>query len=228
MEKTNKRQLTIGLIKSFTQGLEYLNEDDKKAVNKLGFKLYGGDLKELYDINECIVKENVSYESRDVSYKKDGDKHNLIIKDNIIELKYEEIKEVIAGLIDILDDILPLGSVVKLKKEYLHKFLNNNEVEEAEIVIVNRFIFKNGIRAYFPYAGVVYPIGFVGSADAIQFSSALIEEVIHRGFADEKDEIYTFLLKNELIIDKKMHSFGFASKEEREKYNKIIKGDQND
>lgn len=228
MEDINKRQFTIDLLKRFTLNLDYLTDDDKKNINKLGINLYGGDLNELYAINECIVTGETTFESRLVTYKKEEDVHKLIIKDYTINLKLSEIKEIIIGLIDILDDILPLGTVVKLKKEYMHKFLNNNEIEEAEVVIVNRFIFKNGINAYFPYAGVVYPIGFVGNSNAIQFSSALIDEVVHRGYSDEKDEVYTFLLKNELILDKRMHSFGFASEEEREKYNELIKGEADD
>ncbi|MBE6047605.1 MAG: DUF4176 domain-containing protein [Clostridium sp.] len=228
MEGINKKQLVIDLLKRFTSNLNYLEEDDKKSINKLGVNLYGGDLKQLYEINECLVNGTEDYKDRLVSYKKENDKYKLIIKDYILELSFEEIKEIVIGLIDILDDILPLGTVVKLKKEYIHKFLNNNEIEEAEVVIVNRFIFKNEINAYFPYAGVIYPLGFVGSSNAIQFSSALIDDVIHRGYSDEKDDVYTFLLKNELIIDKKMHSFGFASEEERNKYNELIKGEQHD
>lgn len=228
MEGINKRKLNIDLLKKFTLNLDYLTDNDKKNINMLGINLYGSDLNELYAIHECIVKGETTFESRLVTYKNEEDVHKLIIKDHTINLKLSEIKEIIIGLIDILDEILPLGTVVKLKKEYMHKFLNNNEIEEAEVVIVNRFIFKNGINAYFPYAGVVYPIGFVGNANAIQFSSALIDEVIHRGYSDEKDEVYTFLLKNELILDKRMHSFGFASEEEREKYNELIKGEADD
>lgn len=228
MESINKRQFTIDLLKRFTLNLEYLTNDDKNNINKLGINLYGGDLNELYSINECLVNDKEYYESKLVSFSKEDDIYKLTIKDYSISLIYSQIKEIITGLIDILDDILPLGTVVKLKKEYLHKFINNNEIEEAEVVIVNRFIFKNGINAYFPYAGVVYPIGFVGNSNAIQFSSALIDEVVHRGYSDEKDEVYTYLLKNELILDKKMHSFGFASKEEREKYNELIKGEVDD
>ncbi len=228
MESINKRQFTIDLLKRFTLNLEYLTNDDKNNINKLGINLYGGDLNELYSINECLVNDKEYYESKLVSFSKEDDIYKLTIKDYSISLIYSQIKEIITGLIDILDDILPLGTVVKLKKEYLHKFINNNEIEEAEVVIVNRFIFKNGINAYFPYAGVVYPIGFVGNSNAIQFSSALIDEVVHRGYSDEKDEVYTYLLKNELILDKKMRSFGFASKEEREKYNELIKGEVDD
>lgn len=230
MESINNRQLTVDLLKNFTKKLEYLSDDDRIVINKLGLKLFGSDLSELYNINECIVNGQKSCEGREVSYKNSDNIHNLIIKDNVLQLQLHEIREIIVGLIDILDEILPLGTVVKLKKEYIKKLLNNSEIENAEVVIVNRFIFNNGVKAYFPYAGVVYPLGFVGNSNAIQFSSALIDEVVHRGYSDEKDEVFTFLLKRELIIDKNMHSFGFASEEEREAYNKIIekKGREND
>jgi len=42
--------------------------------------------------------------------------------------------------------------------------------------------------------------------------------VIHTGYSDEQEDAYGYLLKKELVIDKKMHSFGFSTKEERENF----------
>ena len=87
-------------------------------------------------------------------------------------------------------------------KEYIKKAINNSEIEKAEFVIVNRFVFHNEGEIYLPYSGIVYPVGFVKSAEAFHFTPSLIEEGVHRGYSDEKDYAYTYLIKNELIVEK--------------------------
>ena len=226
MDKINKKELTIKLVRDFCLKKIYLDEDKRQIITTFASDIYGKDLKGLYDINECIVDSNNSYESINISYVHENDKYMIVLDGNIITLKLEQIKEIIRGLIDILDDTLPLGTVVKLKAEYIQKAANSKEIQNAEFVIVNRFVFRNGVKSYFPYAGIVYPIGFVGNADAFQFTTSLIEEIVHRGYSDEKDYAYTYLIKNELIVEKNMHSFGFASKDEMEEYRKMDKGDK--
>lgn len=176
-----------------------------------------------YDINKYIVENKKTFEGMNISYVCKDDKYMFVVAGNILSLKLKEIKEVVRGLIDILDDTLPLGTVVKLKKEYMKKIIKNKEIKDAEFVIVNRFVFHNEVKIFLPYAGIVYPVGFIESAEAFHFTPSLIEEVVHRGYSDEKDYAYTYLIKKELIVEKNMHSFGFASQEEIEKYKEISK-----
>ncbi|MBU3102327.1 DUF4176 domain-containing protein [Clostridium sp. DSM 17811] len=54
---------------------------------------------------------------------------------------------------------------------------------------------SGSIKKYFQYAGVVYPLGMVDAGKAIQFTSELIEKVVHVGYSDEQEEAYVYLLK---------------------------------
>lgn len=142
----------------------------------------------------------------------------LIYKDDRMEFDYIEIKEIITGLIDILEKIYPLGTMVELKKEYLEKIESKEKIEKVRIVIVNRYMFHNDLNTYFQYAGVVYPLGMFEKRKVIQFTSALIDKVVHEGYSDKQEDAYVYLMKKELIVEKKMHSFGFATEEERHNY----------
>ena len=219
----NKKHLTMQLVEDFCINKKYLDEEYKKIICNFSSDIYNKNIKELYDINECIVENRKLYEGINISYVQQNDQYMIIIDGSIIELKLEQIKEIIRGLIDILDDTLPLGTVVKLKKEYMKKIIKNKEIKDAEFVIVNRFVFHNEVKIFLPYVGIVYPVGFIESAEAFHFTPSLIEEVVHRGYSDEKDYAYTYLIKKELIVEKNMHSFGFASQEEIEKYKEISK-----
>lgn len=135
-----------------------------------------------------------------------------------MEFTYLQIREIISGMIDILEKIYPLGTLVGLKKQYLEKIVSQDKIENARVVIVNRFIFHNDIKTYFQYTGVVYPLGMFEKGKVIQFTSALIEKVVHAGYSDEQEDAYVYLMKRELILEKKMHSFGFSTEEERKGY----------
>ena len=124
--------------------------------------------------------------------------------------------------IDALDEILPLGTVVDLKKEYLRKNLPVDEVDKVRVVITHRFLSGGNNKYYFPYAGVIYPFGAPNESKYINFTSHLIEDVVHRGFSDEQDEAYILLMKHELLEEKRIHSFGFASRDDLESFQKQI------
>ena len=115
------------------------------------------------------------------------------------------------------EEVLPLGSVVDLKKE-LFSFIK--DVDRIRIVITYRFLAKEESKGYFPYAGVVYPTGMLGRKEVIYFTPALIEQVVHRGFEDIQEHQYIYLMKREFIIEKGMKSFGFGTREEIENFMK--------
>ena len=88
--------------------------------------------------------------------------------------------------------------------------------------------FFNGINSYFQYAGAIYPVGLVGDGRTIHFSTALIDKVLKEGYSDEQEEAYIYVVKEELLIDKNMNSFGFAPKEDLEEYKRrAMKNDKN-
>lgn len=224
MLKINTRELTESLVIGWLDNLEYIDNIKRKCIYDISCDYYDGDLEFLYEINKTIYeKENTCRDDKiNFVYVYEEDKHVLIYKDIRMEFTYEQIKEVIFGLIDILGKVYPLGTAVELKKEYIGKIVAEKDVKNAQVVIVNRFISHEDAKSFFQYSAVVYPIGFVGEMKVIHFTSALIDKVLKKGYADEKEEAYVYLMKKELIVDKRMHSFGFSTEEERESFERKL------
>jgi len=97
----------------------------------------------LYNINKAILKK---YES----LKDENNKLALYIKDNIIILQYDDEKlelelakfrEVLIGMIDLLE-----------------KLIQVNKIEKLRVVITHRFLYTGTDLSYFPYAGLYFAI----------------------------------------------------------------------
>lgn len=133
-----------------------------------------------------------------------------------VEHVAEEWKHIIGRGIAFLEELLPLGSVVELKKEYMEdKMPVLQKAGKVRIVITERFLSLTG-NSYFPYAGVPYPTGTFGSSRRLMFSPALIDNVLLTGFSDEEEQAYQYLMKQEYLLEKEMDMCGFESAEERE------------
>lgn len=221
----NQKELTNQLLEDWLDKLDFLDNFNKSQIFNLADIYSEEGLEFLYDVNKCIVKGGnlVTDPINMVSYEKEEDKHKLTIKGECIELTIEQVKRVVSGLIDILDDVLPLGSVVKLKDSFLDLLAKGKafDKENAFMIITNRYVFNNEVKAYFQYSATVYPIGLLPDGRTIHFTTPLIDKVIHKGYKDEKDIAYNFLMKNELIIEKDMHSMSFSTEDEREMFNDI-------
>lgn len=217
------------LIKELLNNLTFLDESKKVKLYDIAKILKDNNLDFLHQINRTIgVKANNCRDTNlNLEYKRVKDAHQIIYKDNVLEFSEKEIKEVIFYLIDILQETYPLGTVVNLKKDYMKKLLNNQEVEEATVVIINRFLFYNKAKTYFDYTGVVYPLGLAGKNATINFTDGLIDKVVQKGYSDDKEEAYVYLMKKELIVDKGMHSFALANEESRKIFGELVKESQN-
>lgn len=217
--KINNQELTEKLLIKYLDKLSYLSDMKRQKLYNMGCYYFNNN-SFLFEINKTIVNKEMSCldESNDVTYKNEKDKHILVCENYTMEFTYIEIKEIISGMIDILEKIQPLGTVVELKKEYLEKIISKEKIEKARFVIVNRFMINNESKTYFQYAGVVYPLGMLEKGQVIQFTTALIDKVVYSGYSDDQEEAYVYLMKKELIIEKKMHSFAFATDEERKDY----------
>lgn len=132
-----------------------------------------------------------------------------------IEHTLEEWKKIIGKGIAFLEELLPLGSVVVLKKEYLQSRLSGVERPDAfRLVITDRYLSLTG-HSYFPYGGVPYPTGDMGTQRKLLFSPALIADVLSRGYSDEQEAEYQYRMKREYLLDKDMDMCGFETPEER-------------
>ena len=132
-----------------------------------------------------------------------------------MEFSNQQLKEIVAGMIDILETILPLGTVVDLKKEFLQKNIQISDIQNIRIIITHRFLYQENDKAYFPYAGVVYPVGMFDGNKLINFTPAMIDTVVHKGYSDAQEEAYVYMMKQELILEEGMHSYGFSTEEEQ-------------
>ena len=73
--------------------------------------------------------------------------------------------------------VLPLGSVVKLKKG------------SQELLIIGRAQLSSykGVLGYFDYTSVLYPQGAIGNADFAFFNDEDIAEVIFEGYRSKEE-----------------------------------------
>lgn len=139
---------------------------------------------------------------------------NSIIKYKDVEMNFErkELLEVAGDLVELTETILPLGSLVQLKKEYFEELLQNSSVEKLWVVITHRFL-RTEAGTYYTYGGVVYPVSNFNAQELIQFTPGLIDRTIQKGYRDEQDDAYVYLMKSELILEKGMKSAGFQKEE---------------
>jgi len=200
--------------------LSFLGKEQKRLLFEVGC-IYRNNIEFLYQIYGAIAtnQKQLKDEVHNITYKCEGDNHVLVYNSEDLVFTEEQLKTVLVGLIDIMEEVLPLGSVVDLKKDFLKDILANlDKVEQVRVVIIDRFLRRKDDKSYFTYAGVLYPLGTFKQQEQLHFTSALIESVVHKGYSDKQEEAYVFLMKNELILENGMHSFGFSTEEEREKY----------
>ena len=213
MNEGKKIELNKELISLWLSKLDFLNEEEKYFIETISSKYYDNNVQQLYKFNEALYNNEESHidSNTGFSFQKINADYIITFENKKITVEKKQFIKILHGLIDILEDILPLGSVVRLKKKYLNKLVENNEIDSADVVIVNRFSIPDNINAYYHYTAIVYPLGFIGEARGINFTSNLIEEVIYKGFSDEREDTYIYLMKKELLIENAMTSFCFSN-----------------
>lgn len=215
------RQLTKDLLVRWLDNKEYLDDNAKRILYTIGCENQS-NMSKLYDINRALIsKQLIENETYRLMLAEDEDTCELTFRDEAVRIDRNCFKKTIAGMIDILEEILPMGSVVDLKKEYLGEKFKTEEIGNIRIVITQRFTYIKGDTAYFPYVGVVYPVGMVSDARTVQFTSSLINNVVFKGFSDIMEEAYVYAIKEELILRKGMHSRGFLLKDTDISYNEV-------
>ena len=200
--KQGVKAILVNCLKASQQ----LKEFDTEELISLAEKL-SSSVSDLYDVLEDI-NDNRSPRDSVIDIKLTNEKYCI---DNNLCFNRREIIEFFAIVIDCYQEILPLGTVVDLKKEHFKDQLPTDRIKAIRLVITHRFLHNPEEECYFPYAGVIYPIGSVGNDRIIHFTSPFIEKVVQKGFTDEKDEAYILLMKHELLCKRKLTSYSFAS-----------------
>jgi hypothetical protein len=114
---------------------------------------------------------------------------------------------------DALEDYLPLGSVVDLKKEHFSNILDIDSIETLRVVITQRLVPPPDAETFFSYGAVVYPIGVFEGNKSIYFTPSLIDSVVYRGYSDEVEHAFIFAMVDELVFNRSYCSIVFAGKD---------------
>lgn len=209
------------LLKIFSDYLEdadYLKEEQQLMLMQMGMESERL-LSFWYSCFECMNRliEKAEVTEMQLSFYMDEKCHLLRGKQEIV-LEQENARELIARFIDIFEPIHPLGTVVALSEDFSKSLKLKNQKDKVKVVIIERFASTKDKETYFPYIGIVYPVGMLGRGKCIHFTSALIDSVVQEGFRDEMEDAYVLLMKKELILDNDAMSFGFLERDRMEQY----------
>ena len=187
------------------------------------FQLFLDDLNllnQLYKVHKKNVL-NFSTASRNVpiTYLKDSLNRKIIFDDQQFSIHEDMFVRLLANSIEIMRDLLPLGSVVELDETYFKPDQQTNT--SSKIVITKRFIAPKNYQSYFPYAGVTYPIGEMKPNSIIYFTEPLIKRVVHEGYKDDMEKAFQILMKKEFIVEKGMNSIEFSASDMRKLQHEI-------
>lgn len=221
-----KEEYKMMLWKECVQQMSFIEEVRKEGCIRLGEAFVKGNVAFPYEIYYAFMEQERFRldEKLELEYEKSGEDYFLRYQGEEWFFEREELKSFLEYLISIFEEVLPLGSVVDLKKEFLEETIPLEDVEQVRVVIVQRYVGESPEGFYYPYAGTLYPIGIPGSRKLIEFTPSLIEKVVRHGYSDEQEDVYVYLMKRELMLERGLHSMGFADKKEREAYREYLKG----
>lgn len=221
------RDYKLNLWKEFMEKTPYIPERLRETMGQIA-GYYVDDNRFLFQVYEALI-ENERYlqdEESEITYERDGEDYILAYQGKECVFSEADFKKVLASMLDILEDTLPLGTVVDLNKDAYKGVPQVDEIENIRIVITYRFLGKESQKFYFPYAGVVYPVGMLGYDEVLYFTRPLVEKIIHKGYRDNQEDAYVYLMKQEMIVEKGMNTVGYATPEEIEEFNKQVKREE--
>lgn len=182
------------------------------------------DIRQLYRIYESLWKQENEVCAVDEGYEfhVSPERIWLCARGEEVAHTAQEWKRIIGKGISFLEELLPLGSVVELQKEFLEeKMPSLKDAGKAVLVITERYLSLTG-HSYFPYAGVPYPTGTFDGTSRMLFSPALIKEVLHTGYQEKQEQAYQYRMKREYLLEKDMDMCGFETAEERKEIQRIM------
>ena len=213
--KLDKTEMNDRLIREWIKRYTSLNSSQMEMLLDIK-KAIQSDLSLFYNMNKIIVEGEgeISDKTLNMDFFCKSDKCGLYTNKSEIIMDALEFRKIIAALIDIYEDMYPLGTGLDLKKQYYKDILPVDEVENIRVVVNYRFV-PCSENMYIPYVGNIYPIGNDGSnTTGIHFTPMAVEKVVHMGFLDDAETAFLFQKKLELIVENNMHSSGFAWNEE--------------
>lgn len=217
-----KAEMKEALWEAYLKQTDIL-EQQKEKLKELG-TFFFEDVSFLYKIYPSVGEKQVNLcdEKTGIMFENEEELYILRKENKGIFLKAEKMKRLLSDMITLFEEILPLGSVVDLKKDKLSEDLDVSKVENFRIVITKRFV-GAGEGCFYPYGAVLYPIGFGGTGKVISFTPALIEKVIYTGYSDEMEDAFVFKMKYKLVVEQRRKSAGFATRQELSETEEIVR-----
>jgi len=209
------------MAKEYISQLIELDDDVIKWLDK-----YSDNQEKLHEVYYWVVRKDVEvYEDKESEVKYGCDNKKVTVSNEDFEFECEEevFKDLVSGVVDILMELLPLGTVVDLKKEHFAEYFPVNEIDNLRFVVESRYSYVEKSNLFFPYGGIIYPIGRVIEQSVMYFTPPLIERVVYKGYVDEVEEAYEFEMKKELIVEKRKKSVGFGSDKEKFEFQTELK-----
>ncbi|WP_022750526.1 DUF4176 domain-containing protein [Lachnobacterium bovis] len=231
------KEYRLALWKEYLKKVDFISEREKENLDAIA-KKYFDDQSFLLEIYKAFAK-NLDYledQETHVHYEKDGSDYILALENIETVFDREHFAKVIAAMLDLLEEMLPLGTVVDLDPETMKlagekvneekakaggELIDVDAVENFRMVITHRFLGSDG-KYYYPYAGVVYPTGMPGSREVFYFTRAFVENIVQKGYEDELELQFQYMMKKELIVNKGMCTVGYTSPETAIELNKKI------
>ncbi|RFA32953.1 hypothetical protein CAI16_16415 [Virgibacillus dokdonensis] len=216
MTERMQKQLTTLVLKKVNQILETsrtgLGLDLKQNVREF-FQLCLREEKVLYNLFLAVKKKDsnidVAWSHGIISCKQVESYCTVMFIDKQFTLHHDKLYQLLTNAIEIMREVLPLGTVVELDPTYFKP--DKNTTSPSKVVITERFVSPKNYQSYFPYVGILYPVGEIKAGAKINFTAPLIKRIIHRGYQDEMEEAFVYLMKQEFIVEKGMNSIEFSN-----------------
>lgn len=113
----------------------------------------------------------------------------------------------------------PENNRLELTKSLLRDYMKNNQVLQKEQagflyeIAADSIQDNTTLTQLYIYGGVVYPVANFNGKEILKFTPSLIEKILHKGYQDEQEDAYIYLMKQELILEKNIHMAGFREQE---------------
>lgn len=213
--KYTHKDYKLGLWKSFMESTNLVPETYRDIMGKIA-AVYVDNTSFLFRIYEAFRGNErfLEDEKNCVKYERDGEEYILSFNGKECIFDKETFRRIIASYLDLLEDTLPLGTVVDLRKDVFENVEDLKNLEAIRFVITHRFLGDEKDMYYFPYGGVVYPTGMLGRKEVYYFTRPLVEKIVHMGFRDEQEEAFVYIMKHDLVVQKGKNTYGYATDED--------------
>ncbi len=218
---TTSNEMNEQLMSEWLKKYDKLTEEQSRQTDQL---ISEKPASVIYKLLEAVKnkKESFSDMISGISYIKENGKLKVTIQNTSALYTEKQLTELFCAAADIFCNVLPTGSVVKLKTDKNDKSGNTDQL----IMIDRRFVYANeNSKAFYTYSGTLYPFGSFNDCIRFNFTPNAVEEVIHTGYHDETEDAFVFRAKDEMVVKNRMHSFTCASAEDEDEFRKECSGD---